>query len=127
MAKGKTIKEVTREYTINLHKNAHRRTFKKKAPHAIKVIKKFAQKQMGTEKVKIDAGLNKAVWAKGVRNIPRRIRVRISRQLSEDDEESTVTFVIHAMKRTYKFRQLRECWFPKNIFPDGDTDLAKET
>merc|ERR1712039_210935 len=95
--------EVTREYTINLHKRCHRRTFKKKAPWAVKVIKKFATKVMGTEKVKIDSNLNKHIWHKGVRNIPRRIRVRIARQLDDDvddeHEESTggqyVSIVTH--------------------------------
>lgn len=62
------------------------------------MIKKFAQKAMGTQKVKIDSGLNKAIWAKGVRNIPRRIRVRIARQLDDDEERaedyfSLVTYV----------------------------------
>ncbi|MCS4558719.1 60S ribosomal protein L31, partial [Shewanella sp. C32] len=38
---------VTREYTINLHKRLHGCTFKKKAPNAIKEIRKFAQKAMG--------------------------------------------------------------------------------
>ncbi|KAK6137107.1 hypothetical protein DH2020_029149 [Rehmannia glutinosa] len=42
---------VTREYTINLHKRLHGCTFKKKAPNAIKKIRKFAQKAMGTTDV----------------------------------------------------------------------------
>merc|ERR1719499_1747403 len=52
---------------------------------------------MGTEKVKLDAGLNKAVWSKGIRNIPRRIRVRISRQLDdeEDRQEDYISVVSH--------------------------------
>ena len=35
---------VTRDYTINLHKRLHRVTFKRKAPRAVKEIKKFATK-----------------------------------------------------------------------------------
>merc|ERR1719499_3028324 len=52
---------------------------------------------MGTEKVKLEAGLNKAVWAKGIRNIPRRIRVRISRQLDdeEDRQDDYISVVSH--------------------------------
>ena len=55
---------VTREYTINLHKRLHGCTFKKKAPKAVKEIKKFAQKHMATNDVRLDVKLNKAIWAK---------------------------------------------------------------
>ena len=40
---------VTREYTINMHKRLHGIGFKYKAPRAVKEIKKFAEKQMGTK------------------------------------------------------------------------------
>ena len=53
----------TREYTINLHKRLHGVTFKKKAPQAVKEIKKFAKKMMGTADVRVDVKLNKAVWS----------------------------------------------------------------
>ena len=43
-----TKKAVTREYTINLHKRLHNITFKKKAPRAVKEIRKFAQQHMKT-------------------------------------------------------------------------------
>lgn len=59
---SKTV--VTREYTINLHKRLNETSFKKRAPKAIKEIKKFAQKHMKTKDVRIDVKLNKAVWAK---------------------------------------------------------------
>lgn len=67
--KGKSaINEVvTREYTINLHKRLHGVGFKKRAPRAIKEIKKFAIKHMGTPDVRIDTHLNKQVWSKGIR------------------------------------------------------------
>ena len=41
--------------------------FKRRAPRAIKAIKKFAYKQMKTPDVRIDTKLNKAVWARGIR------------------------------------------------------------
>jgi large subunit ribosomal protein L31e len=55
---------VTREYTINLHKRLRDISFKKRAPRAIKEIKKFAAKHMNTKDVRVDVKLNKAVWAK---------------------------------------------------------------
>uniref|UniRef100_A0A2K5Z5Z0 Large ribosomal subunit protein eL31 n=1 Tax=Mandrillus leucophaeus TaxID=9568 RepID=A0A2K5Z5Z0_MANLE len=59
---------VTREYTINIHKRIHGVGFKKCTPRALKEIWKFAMKEMGTLDVRIDTRLNKAVWAKGIRN-----------------------------------------------------------
>uniref|UniRef100_A0A2K5XAR3 Large ribosomal subunit protein eL31 n=1 Tax=Mandrillus leucophaeus TaxID=9568 RepID=A0A2K5XAR3_MANLE len=61
---------VTREYTINIHKRIHGVGFKKRAPRALKEIRKFAMKEMGTPDVRIDTRLNKAVWAKGTRKCP---------------------------------------------------------
>ncbi len=66
--KGSTMGEVvTREYTINLHKRLHGIGFKYRAPRAIKEVKKFAEKQMGTADVRIDTRLNKHLWSQGVR------------------------------------------------------------
>ena len=65
--------------------------FKRKAPRAIDTIRKFAQKAMNTEKVVIDTTVNQYVWSKGIRNIPRRIRVRLARKVDgEGEEENTV-------------------------------------
>lgn len=67
--KGKSAMNevVTREYTVNLHKRLHGIGFKKRAPRAIKEIRKFAVKQMGTPDVRIDTRLNKQLWSKGIR------------------------------------------------------------
>ncbi|KAJ3707618.1 hypothetical protein LUZ61_011323 [Rhynchospora tenuis] len=86
-SKGARKEEVvTREYTINLHKRLHSCTFKKKAPKAIKEIRKFAQKAMGTTDVRVDVKLNKQIWSQGVRSVPRRIRVRISRKRNDEED-----------------------------------------
>ena len=56
MAKGgggkkinRTADVVTREYTIHMRKMLHGVGFKKRAPRAVKEVKKFAAKMMGTE------------------------------------------------------------------------------
>lgn len=41
--------------------------FKKRAPRAIKEIRKFAEKTMGTPDVRMDTGLNKQIWSRGIR------------------------------------------------------------
>jgi large subunit ribosomal protein L31e len=77
---------VTREYTINLHKATHGVKFKSRAPRAVKAIRAYAQKVMGTSDVRLDVKLNKAVWSKGIRNVPTRVRVVISRRRNDDED-----------------------------------------
>jgi large subunit ribosomal protein L31e len=61
-------------------------TFKKKAPNAIKEIRKFAQKAMGTTDIRIDVKLNKHIWSSGIRSVPRRVRVRIARKRNDEED-----------------------------------------
>nr|XP_051700885.1 60S ribosomal protein L31-like [Oryctolagus cuniculus] len=95
---------VTREYTINIHKRIHGVGFKKHAPRALKEIRKFAMKDMGTPDVCIDTRLNKAVWAKGIRNVPYRIHVRLSRKRNEDEDSPNklYTLVTYVPVTTFK-------------------------
>merc|ERR1712050_266357 len=88
---------VTREYTINMGKRLHGIGFKYRAPRAVKEIKKFAEKQMGTKDVRIDTRLNKAIWAQGVRGVPFRMRVRLARLRNEDEDSvhKLYTLVTH--------------------------------
>lgn len=95
---------VSREYTINLHKRLHGVTFKKRAPRALREIKKFATQAMGTKDVRIDTLLNKYVWSQGVRNVPYRVRVRLHRKRNEDEEadEKLYTHVTHVSVAAFK-------------------------
>lgn len=36
--------------------------------------------------VRVDVGLNKHIWSMGVRNVAKRIRVRLSRRRNEDEK-----------------------------------------
>ncbi|XP_030759993.1 60S ribosomal protein L31 [Sitophilus oryzae] len=104
--KGKSaINEVvTREYTVNLHKRLHGIGFKKRAPRAIKEIRKFAEKQMGTPDVRIDTRLNKQLWSKGIRNVPFRVRVRLSRRRNDDEDSvnKLYTLITYVPVATFK-------------------------
>ncbi|KAJ3053125.1 60S ribosomal protein L31 [Rhizophlyctis rosea] len=94
--KKSTLNEVvTREYTIHLHKHVFGATFKKRAPRAVKAIRTFAQKTMGTADVRLDPKLNESVWAKGIKQVPHRIRVRIARKRNdaEDAKEKLYSYV----------------------------------
>lgn len=76
---------VTREYTIHLHRRVHGVQFKRRAPKAVKVVREFAHKEMGTSDVRLDPFLNKSLWSRGIKGIPRRIRVRISRKRNNEE------------------------------------------
>jgi large subunit ribosomal protein L31e len=59
MAKdSKVLGEVSRDYTINLHKRLHKTSFKTKAPKAIKEIVAFAKKNMLTDVILINNNIN---------------------------------------------------------------------
>merc|ERR1739845_60593 len=106
-SKSTMTEVVTREYTINLHKRLHGIGFKYRAPRAIKEIKKFAEKQMGTNDVRIDTRLNKHLWSQGVRNVPFRIRVRLARLRNEDEDSvnKLYTLVTHVNVASFKALQ----------------------
>ena len=70
--------ELERVYTIPLGKvklsqSQHR------AVRAINMIKEFARHHMKVEEIKIEEELSLQIWSKGVRNPPRKIRVRMSK------------------------------------------------
>ena len=95
---------VAREYTIHLHKLVHGRSFKKRAPWAVKSVVQFAQKAMGTQDVRLDPKLNQAVWAQGVRSPPNRIRVKLERKRNDDEgaKEKLYTYVSHVPVASFK-------------------------
>merc|ERR1711881_9372 len=97
---------VTREYTIHMHKRVHGMGFKKRAPRAVKEIRKFALKMMGTPDVRIDTTLNKAVWAKGIRSVPYRIRVRLARKRNEDEDSANKLYTLVTYVPVVSFKGL---------------------
>ncbi|VDN18971.1 unnamed protein product [Gongylonema pulchrum] len=103
-ARGTMVEVVTREYTINLHKRIHGVGFKKRAPRAIKEVRKFAEQQMGTKDVRVDTRLNKFLWSRGVKNVPFRVRVRLSRRRNDDEDSPhrLYTLVTHVPVTTFK-------------------------
>ncbi|EAQ93544.1 60s ribosomal protein L31 [Chaetomium globosum CBS 148.51] len=97
---------VAREYTIHMHKRLHGVSFKKRAPRAIKEIKAFATKAMGTSDVRVDPQLNKKVWEQGVKGVGYRLRIRISRR--RNDEEG-------AKEKLYSYVQAVNVKNPKGL------------
>ncbi|KNG52317.1 ring finger and chy zinc finger domain-containing protein [Stemphylium lycopersici] len=97
---------VAREYTIHLHKRVHGVSFKKRAPRAVKEIRAFAKQAMGTNDVRLDPQLNKKVWESGIKGVPFRLRVRISRK--RNDEEG-------AKEKLYSYVQAVNVKDPKGL------------
>ena len=97
---------VTRDYTIHLSKRVKKIQHKRRAPRAIKEIRKFAQSAMNTQDVRIDAGLNKYVWATGIKNPPTRVRVRLSRKRNEDEDAEEKLYTLAQLVEVSSFKGL---------------------
>lgn len=70
-------------------------------------IKKFATKNMGTKDVRVDTALNKFVWNKGIRNVPYRVRVRLSRRRNEDKEADEKLYTLVQVVEVPSFKKLQ--------------------
>jgi len=95
---------VTREYTIHLHKLVHGRSFKKRAPWAVKSVTDFASKAMGTSDVRLDPKLNQAIWAQGIKTVPHRLRVKLERRRNDDEsaKEKLYVYASHVPVTSFK-------------------------
>ena len=98
---------VTRDYTIHLSKRVHKFQYKRRAPRAIKEIKKFATGAMNTKDVRIDTDLNKYVWATGIKNPPTRVRVRLSRKRNEDEDADEKLYTLAQLVTVSSFKGLQ--------------------
>lgn len=54
--------------------------------------------------VRVDPSLNRFVWSNGIRNVPRKIRVRISRKKNEDEDakDKFYSLVQHVQVDTFE-------------------------
>jgi len=85
-------------------------TFKKRAPRSINIVRQFAQKAMHTTDVRLDTKLNKFLWSQGIRHVPFRVRVRLSRKRNDDEDakETMYTLVTHVAVPTFKNLQTQK-------------------
>merc|ERR1739849_11630 len=102
----KELTQVTRDYTVVLHKRVQGVQFKKKAPKAVKAIRKFARENMLTKDVRLDVKLNQFVWSQGIRNVPKRVRLRLRRKKDEDDESGTKWYTLASLIEVSDFKGL---------------------
>lgn len=86
MSKTEAAKE--RIYTVPL-KRAWIAPKYRRAEKAITVLKAFVQRHMKAESIIIDTKVNEEIWKNGIKNPPRRIRVKLSK-----DDEGNVTVAL---------------------------------
>ena len=100
---------ITREYTVHLRKLLHGVGFKKRAPRAVKEVKAFAKKMMGTDDVRVDTKLNKFLWSQGIKAVPGRVRVRLARKRNDDEEaaEKLYTLCMHVPVERFQYKGLQ--------------------
>lgn len=77
-----------RIYTVPLGKTRAVPKYRR-AEKAITILRQFTQRHMKPEEVIIDPTVNEAIWARGIKNPPRKIRVRLSK-----DDEGIVTITL---------------------------------
>jgi hypothetical protein len=71
--------------------------------------------------VRVDTGLNKHIWSMGVRNVAKRVRVRLSRRRNEDEEAKEK---VRALFKRFlnsiliPIIYLLSCYLLFNIFPE---------
>ncbi|KAG8698731.1 60S ribosomal protein L31 [Ceratobasidium sp. 394] len=98
---------VTREYTIHMHKLVHGRSFKKRAPWAVKSVVAFAQKAMGVKDVRLDPKLNQELWKQGVKNVPHRVRVKLERKRNDEEDAKEKLYVYASPVAVTSFKGLQ--------------------
>ena len=100
-------RELTRDFTVNLHKRLHKIQFKKRGKRAMNEIRRFAQKQMWTKDVRLDSELNHYVWQDGIRDIPNKVRIRISKKKNQDEDAKEAFYCLVQHVDVEDFASLR--------------------
>nr|EAL23723.1 similar to ribosomal protein L31 [Homo sapiens] len=105
---------VTPEYTSAWVEWASR-----SAPRAHREIQKFAMKEMGTPNLHIDVRLNKALWAKGIRNVPYHIHMKLPRKLNEDEDSPDKLYALVPTYTCYHFHKSIDRQCGRELTTDG--------
>ncbi len=71
-----------RVYTIPL-RDAKRARRTKRAPSAMRLIKNFLQRHMKPNILKIHQSINHEIWERGIKKIPSKIRVKVTKDEAE--------------------------------------------
>lgn len=72
------MSEMERIYTVPLGKAWIAQKYRR-AEKAIFVLKQFTERHMKPTDIIIDPSVNEAIWARGIKNPPRKIRVKMTK------------------------------------------------
>jgi len=81
------MSELERIYTVPLTRAWIAQKFRR-AEKAMSVLKQFTERHMKPTGIIIDPSVNEAIWARGIKNPPRKIRVKMTK---DSDGVVTVT------------------------------------
>ncbi len=81
------MSELERIYTVPLGRAWIVQKFRR-AEKAMMVLKAFTERHMKPSEVIIDPSVNEAIWARGIKNPPRKLRVKMTK---DSDGVVTVT------------------------------------
>jgi len=82
------MSELERIYTVPL-KEAWNAQRYRRSERAMMVLKAFAKRHMKAESVTVDTAVNQAIWARGIKSPPHKIRVKMTK-----DDEGAVTITL---------------------------------
>ena len=82
------MSEQERIYTVPL-KEAWNAQRYRRSERAVMVLKAFAVRHMKAKEVSIDTSVNEAIWARGIKSPPHKIRVKMTK-----DDEGNVTITM---------------------------------
>jgi large subunit ribosomal protein L31e len=108
MAETKS-ERIEREYVIPLRSQVKFAPRYKRAKKAIRTIKEFLAQHMkirdrDLDKIKLDKYLNEAVWARGIRHPPHKVKVKATREANKD----IVRVELVDYPTNLKFKKIRE-------------------
>ena len=95
------MSETERIYTVPL-KEARNAQRYRRSEKAMMVLKAFAVRHMKAGTVKVDAAVNAAVWARGIKSPPHKIRVKMTK-----DDEGLVTITMADVDPKVEARKAR--------------------
>lgn len=81
------MSEIERIYTVPLGRAWIAQKFRR-AEKAMMVLKEFSERHMKPSELIIDPSVNEAIWARGIKNPPRKLRVKMTK---DSDGVVTVT------------------------------------
>lgn len=72
------MSELERIYTVPLGRAWIVQKFRR-SEKAVMVLRKFTERHMKPTEIVIDPSVNEAIWARGIKNPPRKIRVKMTK------------------------------------------------